>query len=180
MCSIDGCGRKRQYADGFCTTHHQRRIKGLDLYAPIRTPYNRGFECSTDGCQREAFSRGLCRRCYHKKSKGIDPLTGKQKGAYQKNKRIDESGYVTWFDPDCIHANSHGRVYEHRYVMGEYVGRKLLPDETVHHKNGNRSDNRLSNLEIWNTSQPRGQRIEDKVEWAKEILSLYENYSGTT
>jgi hypothetical protein len=30
-----------------------------------------------------------------------------------------------------------------------------------------------SNLEIWNTNQPSGQRIEDKVEWALVLLRLY-------
>ena len=38
-----------------------------------------------------------------------------------------------------------------------------------------RSDNRLSNLELWNTMQPAGQRVEDKVLFAKEILKLYGN-----
>jgi hypothetical protein len=37
-----------------------------------------------------------------------------------------------------------------------------------------RDDNRPVNLELWNTSQPSGQRVPDKVEWAKHILSMYE------
>lgn len=39
--------------------------------------------------------------------------------------------------------------------------------------NGDRTDNRIENLELWNTRQPKGQRVADKVEWAKEILKLY-------
>ena len=51
--------------------------------------------------------------------------------------------------------------------------RPLRGDESVHHINGQRDDNRLGNLELWSTSQPKGQRVVDKVAWANEILSRY-------
>lgn len=57
--------------------------------------------------------------------------------------------------------------------MSSTLGRPLREDENVHHKNGNRSDNRPSNLELWSTWQPAGQRIEDKVAWAVELLRFY-------
>jgi hypothetical protein len=62
---------------------------------------------------------------------------------------------------------------EHRHVMEQALGRKLTKYETVHHKNGVRHDNRKSNLELWSSQHSRGQRVQDLVAYAKEILKIY-------
>ncbi len=59
--------------------------------------------------------------------------------------------------------------------MEQYLWWTFFSDNSGRPKNGDRSDNRIENLELWGTSQPKGQNILDKVEWAKEILSLYES-----
>jgi hypothetical protein len=59
--------------------------------------------------------------------------------------------------------------------MERHLGRELLPKETVHHKDLNKLNNELSNLELWTGSHPAGQRVSDVVAWCKEMLALYGN-----
>jgi hypothetical protein len=71
-------------------------------------------------------------------------------------------------------------VFEHILVMEQVLGRHLVAQETVHHRNGVREDNRPENLELWTRPQPAGIRVSDAIAWAREILALYTGVSDTS
>lgn len=97
-----------------------------------------------------------------------------EKSATWKGGTYKQDGYVLKYKPDHPKApGKGGYVREHVLVMEKKLGRFLEEGESVHHLNGVRDDNREKNLELWSTSQPYGQRVTDKIKWAKEILRLY-------
>lgn len=145
-------------------------------------------------CDQPILAKGLCSKHYERNRRKIDcKITGcNTKAKYQKSQLCDkhyarierhgDANYI-WNRPKgTINKDGYRRyrnkngvfTMEHRLVMEAHLGRELEKHENVHHLNGNRADNRLENLELWSTKQPYGQRVEDKVAYAKEILNLYE------
>jgi hypothetical protein len=91
-------------------------------------------------------------------------------------RQLTSGGYVKVFvGKGAAGATMTGHILEHRLVMQAHLGRALRDAENVHHVNGVRNDNRLENLELWSTSQPSGQRVIDKLAWAREFIARYED-----
>lgn len=79
-------------------------------------------------------SKRFCsKECRYKKSRKIG------------NKYIDKSGYVKI-------KTENGYVSEHRLVMSNYLNRELEPNEHIHHKDGNKTNNNLENLELFKSN----------------------------
>lgn len=78
------------------------------------------------------------------------------------------SGYRVWIWRSPLNPKKNIQVFEHRIVAMREIGRELRDFETVHHKNGIKTDNRAENLEVWTTPPHRGQRPGDLVGWVME------------
>ncbi len=168
-CSVDGC-KNRAQGLGYCGTHYDRFKKYGD---PLGTAEKKtGGPCSTDGCAGTVIANGVCAACYARiKKRGSTEYSARHLKRFEKI--VDDQGYVQVPDPSHPNARKNKRVPEHRLVMSLFLGRPLRANENVHHKNGNRADNSLGNLELWVTTQPPGQRPQDLMKWAREILKTY-------
>lgn len=176
VCSTTGCAR-RAVTKGLCHGHYLRQWRGGDLRPEVPLSRPERDTCQHPACDRGAVSGGWCRSHARRVR-----LYGDPDGGRPPRMRSPEGGCLShgyWLVPvpaDKAHLVPPGRTreLEHRIVMAEVLGRALLTEETVHHLNGDRLDNRPANLELWSSAQPKGQRVADKVAFAKALLRLYE------
>ncbi len=93
------------------------------------------------------FEQRFCsRRCASDAKRRFLSIPGCLENASRK---LDKTlGYVRVYCPMHPEANTWGYVYEHRLVAEQMIGRRLIKDEVVHHKNRKRWDNRPENLEV--------------------------------
>ena len=85
----------------------------------------------------------FCRKCHPNRRWRYGHSSGKiTEDGYKMVKLYPDSPYYSM-------ANKVGYVMEHRLVVAQSLGRPLTSRERVHHKNGNRPDNRPKNLRLF-------------------------------
>ena len=76
---------------------------------------------------------------------------GKDNPRWKGGKRIAR-GYVSILSKDHPSANKEGYVMEHRLVMEKSLNRFLTKEEVVHHKDGDKRNNSIENLELFSSN----------------------------
>ncbi len=187
MKSCRNCSKEYNYVGFYCHWCSEK----------LRSEKRKGIPCKScnkiKGIYNKTFH--LCSPCYRKKLENDDPVykenvrisrfkarrrhRGQDPDAPLMKKKngegyLDPNGYVQITRLGHPNTTSKtGRIAEHTFIMAEFIGRPLKKLESVHHKNGIRNDNRIENLELWHKGQPAGQRLEEKLAWAKKFLEEY-------
>lgn len=164
-------GRKRLYCDA-CPRYKRSVGKevsvvclGCEVSFTYKTKASGRLRKYCDECKRNRIrncGEAVCEKCFKtfKKRRKGQKLCSPEcvKGRSTEPMFTTKDGYVR------TSAGLH-----HRVVMQQHLGRKLSPNESVHHRNGIRDDNRIENLELAVRYHPAGQSIHDLISVALEI-----------
>lgn len=99
-----------------------------------------------------------------------------------------DKGFGDYCSKSCVHKKTgkylergyymvsvnNVQIPEHRFIMEQFLGRKLSKDEIVHHKNHDKLDNRIENLEITTRAKHAAHHSVSKNIWSRNYPQCIE------
>lgn len=121
------------------------RLLNLEHISSVRKAYYREVERTSP--EKIENNRIKATEYYYTKKRCLKgQRTGDRHHNWKGGKLKDVNGYIRVRMPNHPMCDHHGYVLEHRLVMEASMGRFLLEEEIVHHADGNKNNNNISNL----------------------------------
>lgn len=167
----EGCGKQfhphtgRRYSNKWCSRK---------CFYETKRVYETCKNCGKSFYHIRSKPRIFCsRKCWFE----ANGKTYHGQSTFKGEKHISGRGYVYIHIPDhpAVQGKPYKRIAEHRLVMEKFLGRYLHSWELVHHKNRNKQDNSLENLELWFTGHPNGNEVSEV--YISEIIALQKRIS---
>lgn len=150
---------------GIDTNLNQRRandskcgMTDLEFERFLRSEYEKGKSMIAIGAEIGLTASGV--RKYFVKygiprrgNAGYSSFDSSYAANWNGGRHVASNGYVEIKVAGYPYTNSRGYVYEHRYVVEQHIGRFLRKNEVVHHIDGNKQNNDISNLMILTNSE---------------------------
>lgn len=120
----------------------------------LKCPCGKDIKVFPSQKDRKKYCCKVCFYKYHPRPSGLKyNIVSENKGWFKKGNKTWNAGMsAPQLDKSTgymIIRHNGNRVKYHRYVMEKHLGRELLDTEVVHHKDNNKLNNDISNLELF-------------------------------
>lgn len=142
------------------SNHQEYCSISCGISARNRTDANPAKHRDISGENNPMFGKG-----FYGKDNPMFGKTGDQSPAWQGGRKTRKDGYVQIYSPDHPSVADYPYVLEHRLIMEKHLGRYLSPEEVVHHKDKNPSNNDIDNLELFANHSEHISKAHKEVYW---------------